>query len=612
MNGYDKITVKGLGIKGSIPIFSLDAELVKLLGNTFPLAKLLSNSQSLPGVGNFGYTVIDGGVKANVNLDLEASLNLGSLNAWLTFENGTYKPVSLNSVEQAVSGITRNILDSNNDGKADIKIEVGYANPKITGNISLSTGLSAFAKIGEVTLGQNKFGPLFNKDIPLLSLPAINLFNASKSIEIPKLTFTTSIDINDLVSNTLVSKPVLTKDDLVATVLETKGNTFLGFIAVPEIGVGLPTQPPEPLKSGDYVIYKADEIDVSKEPDNVNYFDSNDLFEKGIYLVGRNNQNASVRLNSQQFYTPYGATDSTGKLISFANFQPKGVEITSNGKYEIIFEDDGYGYYLWSGVEKIDAKGKQYIEQESAQAIDSDYVSYYEKSFNQDFNHNNIIDPGARVFKGKDNSLNIYNAGNGYYTIGESGKYLVGGEFPGEIRGAIGEEYNYFGTPDPNNPFEIKRHRAVIFIDGTIDFPIATQWDINENNEKIAEYKLTPEQLGYYERVALQKDITGDGKRGVNLVIDSDVDKNEYTLLALRENSQGSLFYAISPDGFGLDEIKLQTSSGVNLYPYNNPYNSKLQAIASAQDANGLIDLTFHGKSSSLEKATLFLQPNSQ
>ena len=225
-------------------------------------------------------------------------------------------------------------------------------------------------------------------------------------------------------------------------------------------------------------------------------------------------------------------------------------------------------------------------------------MSAYEKRFNQDFDHNNYINSGPRISRGVENkpggSDDIYDAGNGHYIIGAlSDKYLTGGEFPGQLKGAITEQYNFFGVPDPNSPLGIKRYRAVIFVDGTIDFPIATQWDINENNEKVAEYKLTPDQLGDYEGV-LKKDITGDGIRGTELIIDSDINKDERTLLVLTDNSNTSnLRYALR---FGLADsnVPLVFSRSPILQfitPYANPFKTGLNAVAAAEDVNGDIDI---------------------
>jgi Ca2+-binding RTX toxin-like protein len=110
----------------------------------------------------------------------------------------------------------------------------------------------------------------------------------------------------------------------------------------------------------------------------------------------------------------------------------------------------------------------------------------------------------------------------------------------------------------------------------------------------VAEYKLTPDQLGSYEGV-LKKGITGDGIRGTEIIIDSDINKNEYTRLILTNNSNtSSLRYALRlryadsnvPLIFSKNQIPFRFIS-----PNVNPFKIGLNAMAAAEDLNGDIDI---------------------
>lgn len=572
-------TSQGITLGGSIPLFSIQANLVKLIGNYFPLAKILSAEKDF-GAFKVDWELLEASVGGGINLDLEAKINFGNPVAWLQFEDKSIEKINLNSSNINILNVLPR-LDSNNDGKANIEIKLGFDEPRLQGKAGLSANIFGEPTVGKASvtvdgLGTKTIGPLYGgrpedrfniAKYPLPFLGGSFTKNLPASLA-PTVTFKVGLPINELSSSEVKSLPPLEQIDGFAPVL--KLNPLTGSKEIENDSQFIEQQSKiflaRKADSDNYVFYKSSELRPPEASDPINPYLREDLVNNAF--VFRDSQK-----NIITHLKPY--------LVGNNIYRPIGAELDSSDpsgkKYQIIFRIDGFTpftkeavpFFEFSGAEEITSDGQRYINLDTGSSLSTNKAAFYERILDQDLNSTGFLEPGELI-NGNILGTGLWKNDEGKYWIGDHKAtpttYLSdpllppNSPLPGEAVGFIYPQDNFI------NP----KYKAVLFQNGS-EFQV---WNVNEANEKVSEepYLKKPLdvddfKLGHFERL-LNKDFNNDGQIGITRIIDGDVDKNEYTLLfesikpTLDNNNQISLYdasYVVRND-----DIKVTVSKGTS------------------------------------------------
>lgn len=535
-----KVSSNSIELNSSIPLFTIGANLVQIASNGFPLLKILSSSQDF-GPLDISWKLLEASIKGGINLDLGAKINFGTPTAWLKFEDDSVSsPINLTSPNFTIPNILGK-LDANNDKKATIQVQLGFANPSLEGKAGLSSNIFleptiGYAKVNVDNFASKEIGPIYQDKFPLLDFP-LPFPGGSFKKELPAslaptVTFKVDLDLDKLddaevASLTAIqidgSRPVLRQNPLTNNPEFEENRQFIDewgredsdkiFLARKIINDNDPA-------NDVYVLYKSSELNAPDPSDTVNPYSRKDLIKYAFELRDRNG-NVITQSN------PY-----------LGKYRPIGAEKDASGNYIVIFRVNDYvpygkytpdnpPFYYWLAKEEI-INNERFITQNTGFGLSTNQAAYYERILNEDINGTGFLEPGELI-SGNIAGTGLWKDEKGYW-IGNSKAtpttYLsdpLGSSLPGEPIAFVYPQENFI------NP----KYRGVLFQNG-FDF---YAWNVNEANEKIADKPnldnepLNDLQLGHFENI-LDRDLNGDNLIGINLIIDSDIDKEDYTTLS--------------------------------------------------------------------------------
>ncbi len=581
-----RVSSTGIELGGSIPLFTIQSNLIKLIGNSFPIVKLLSGEKDFGGV-KVNWELLEASINGGINLDIGAAINFGNPVALLKFEDETFEKINLNSSSITIPNILAR-LDNNQDGKANIEVQLGFDAPRLRGNAGLSSDIFLQPRIGYASvnvdgLGAKSIGPLYTGKFPIFNLPlpfAQGKFEKDLPASLaPTVRFSTTLPIGELSDSNIITKSLEQIDapnPILKQIVEKQGDILLAR-----------------YKDNAFVLYNITQLNPPEATDSINPYLQNDLVNKDLILIDKLNQTIGL----DAFYKPTSQLDQ---------YTPIAAEIDESGNYEIIFQDFlASKYYYWQAKE-VDINGQKYAQEVFGTQLTRNQAFGYEKRFDQDIVHNGVIDPGELVFIPKQGSAYDrtglwkveteegirWSAG---YSQARLGVYITDPtnptqSLPGEPVAVIGRQYNYI---DPN-------YEAVIFFNDS-QYKL---WNINDANERVPRENETLDlfEIGYFEQVTAQ-DINRDGTTGTKAIIDSDIDTVEYTTLSLviDNNNPYPGSYVVSNNPFtnqyGVkDEIFIKNKFG-RLGPsfgsndFNHPVGAGWKAIAADMTLNSFGDL---------------------
>ena len=527
----------GISVGGEVPIFTLEASLIQLAGNFFPPIKALAGSYSL-GIADIDYTLIDGQLRGGINLGYNANINFGNIVANLTFEDKSKFEIDLTTSKLPKILLGNDILtklDPNKDGRADIRFELGFKSPQIQASAGLYADIYANLVVGKANVsidaGFTKFskslGPLFEQRFDIAKFP---LIEAKKNFDLPPdlaptIGFNIPLSLETLKAGGAPVSLAAQPDNVpvLKTILEKEGNTFLA------------------QKGNQYVAYRQEQLRASE--DSINPYNSLDLIAKALPLRESNN----------------GLVISENNLFK-GKYRPLGVERNNTGEYTVVFRQDGFApfknyspsdppFSVWRASEKT-IEGQKYLVGNQFTSVTTNQAGLYERLINQDINLTNFLEHGELI--------DGYILGRGLWR-NQQGQYWLGHvssnppdpqRFPGVdffLSDPSSTSNSFPGTPIAYIPksenIASSQYEAVLLKEGENIF----LWNVDSNNRRVGDaVELDAFQVGHFER-SRKKDLNLDRVIGTNLIIDSDINKDEYTILsAIYTNDKPNGTYAIA------------------------------------------------------------------
>jgi VCBS repeat-containing protein len=560
------VSSKSISLSSSIKLLSLDASILDIVSNAIPLLKVLSSSKDFGAV-NVDWKLLEGTIGGEIKLDLGATLNFGKPTAWLKFEDDSISdPIDLSLSSFTLPNILKDKLDKNNDGKASIQVQLGFNTPSLQGKAGLSSTIFVeptigYAKVGIDGLGSQEIGPIYQEKFPLFDIPldfAGGSYNKSLPSSLsPTVTFQVDLPLEDLQGSTqntvklaqidgstavlrgfpfeekgILKDPKLSKEEILNLI-----NPFIDKWGAEDTDkIFIARKAKSNSEDDPYVLYKSSELNSPESSDEINPYLRSDLVTKSIALQDRQGKILT-------YSNPFKDDDGKTYIPIAAELDPS--DPTSK-RYSIIFRQTGYipavlfqafqagktFFYRASGVEENTVDGRSIkLDSFNIRPIGTNTVAGLEKFFNEDLNGTGVLEPGELI-SGNISGTALWKDKQGYW-IGDSKStptnYLsdpLGSPLPGTPIAFV----------SPQNNFVNPKYRGVIFQNGFGDKSEFHVWNVNESNEKVSESPslespLSNLQLGDFEYV-LNQDLNGDTVVGAINIIDSDINKVEYTILS--------------------------------------------------------------------------------